>query len=92
MTDLHAVLLDTAAALRKAAEGMEALLKAQGDEPEPRLTPKEVAAHLKVSVDTVEAQIKTGALRAIKVSSGKKNLYRVRPADLAAFEAKRSRA
>jgi len=92
VSDLHTVLLDAAAAMRKAAEGMEALLRKSAAGPEQHLTVKEVAQLLKVSVNAVGNEIRAGALKAVRIGKGKKRMYRVPVSALAAFEKKRSQA
>lgn len=88
--DLQTVLLDAAAAMKKAAAGMEALLLRAAEGPEPHMTVREVAKLLKVSVNAVGNEIRSGALKAVRIGKGKKHMYRVKVSELAAFEKRRS--
>lgn len=51
----------------------------------PLLTPKEVAARLGVTVETVWHYIQTGVLPAFDLSMGTRPTYRIQPADLENF-------
>lgn len=50
------------------------------------LTPPEVAARFRVKVTTIRSWIVAGRLKAINVSATVRPKYRIRPADLEAFE------
>jgi excisionase family DNA binding protein len=58
----------------------------------PALRPREVAAYLSVDVSKILAWLRSGTLRGIDVSArpGKRRRWRIRPEDLAAFEATRT--
>ncbi len=56
----------------------------------PHLTPPEVAARYRVKPDKVLGWIRTGQLRAVNVSDSRRPRWRIAPADLEAFEEKRT--
>lgn len=64
---------------------------ARPQDPQRRMTPPEVARILKVAPETVLTWIRSGELRGFNVGSGaKRPRFRVSPADLADFEARRT--
>jgi len=79
---------------RRPTAGRESPGRKKGIGPvtEKRFTPREISESYSVTVDVVLAWIKSGQLRAVDVSraAGGKPRWRIDPADLAAFEARRS--
>lgn len=54
------------------------------------LTPPEIAARLGIKPDRVIGWIRTGQLRAVNVGDRSRPRWKIKPADLAAFELARS--
>lgn len=93
MTEREQLLREAVAALRNVTAVMQRLLdEPSGQALEAHYTVREVATLLKVSVNAVGNEIRSGALRAVRIGRGKKSMYRVAASALAAFEKKRRAA